>query len=251
MPDSYKGIFINTTKGTHQKVFELISKDKDLSLVDIPSGSGAFIQRLLDNGFCNVTAVDLEDVLEIEHNDFLLGDMTKTLPLSSQSKDIVVCIDGIEHINDQASFVKEMNRVLKIGGSIVISTPNISSIRSRWRWFWTGHHNKCNSPLDENNPTPLHHVGMISLHELRYVLHTQGFEIKEVVTNRIKPISWIYLVFLPLIYMSTWWVYRHSGKKEQKEGLNKSVLQQMFKIPVLVGETLIVKANKKMDLLTS
>jgi SAM-dependent methyltransferase len=91
--------------------------------------------------------------------------MTKTLPMPDDSCDALVCIDGIEHINEQFAFVREVNRILKRGGEFIISTPNISSIRSRWKWFMTGHHHKCNSPLNENNPSPLHHIGMISFPE--------------------------------------------------------------------------------------
>ncbi|MBO6496405.1 MAG: class I SAM-dependent methyltransferase [Roseivirga sp.] len=248
MPDSYKGIFINTTKGTHKEVYNLIKHDTEKSVVDIPSGRGAFILRLKDNGFSNVTGVDIEDISQIEHDDFVLGDMTKRLPLESASKDIVVCIDGIEHIYGQASFVEEVNRSLKVGGSVIISTPNISSIRSRWRWFWTGHHYKCSSPLDERNPTPLHHVGMISFHELRYLLHTRGFEIEQISTNRIKLISWLYMVFVPWVYLSTIWIYKKTGPREGTVEVNRSMLSQVFNKNVLFGETLIVKAVKRRDL---
>jgi len=242
--NSYKGISINTSKNTHERVFELIGLDTNLSLVDIPSGKGAFVQRLKDAGFKKVIAIDIENILEIEHGDFIEGDMTKTLPLSDNSCDIVVCIDGIEHISKQFDFVSEVNRVLKDKGAFVISTPNISSLRSRWKWFMTGHHHKCNSPLDENNPTPLHHIDMISFPEIRYLLHTNGFEINEVTTNRIKPISLIYSFFIPFVYMSTWWVYSKTGKKQGTSEINKSIFRSMFSRDVLFGETLIVKAAK-------
>jgi len=241
---SYKGISINTSKNTHERVFELIGLDTNLTIVDIPSGRGAFVQRLKDAGFKKIIAIDIENILEIEHVDFIEGDMTLTLPLTDNSCDIVVCIDGIEHINKQFDFVSEVNRVLTDKGEFVISTPNISSLRSRWLWFMTGHHHKCNSPLDENNPTPLHHINMISFPEIRYLLHTNGFEINEVTTNRIKPISLIYSFFIPLVYIFTSWVYAKTGKKQGTSEINKSIFRNMFSRDVLFGETLIVKAVK-------
>ena len=244
MRSSYKGISINTSKNTHERVFELIGLDTNLTIVDIPSGRGAFVQRLKDAGFKKIIAIDIENILEIEHDDFIEGDMTLTLPLTDNSCDIVVCIDGIEHINRQFDFVSEVNRVLTDKGEFVISTPNISSLRSRWLWFTTGHHHKCNSPLDENNPTPLHHINMISFPEMRYLLHTNGFEINEVTTNRIKPISLIYFFFIPFVYISTYWVYSKTGKKQGTSEINKSIFRNMFSRDVLFGETLIVKAVK-------
>ena len=244
MRSNYKGIRINTSKNTHEKVFDLINKDIRSTVVDIPSGSGAFVQRLKDAGLTNIIAIDIENILEIEHGNFVQGDMNKPLSLSDASCDTAVCIDGIEHINRQFDFVKEINRILKNQGEFIISTPNISSLRSRWKWLATGHHHKCNSPLDENNPSPLHHIGMISFPEIRYLLHTNGFSLSEIKTNRIKPVSWLFLCILPLVYLSTYRVYHKSGKKQNLKELNKDVFNKMFSMEILFGETLIVKAIK-------
>lgn len=244
MRRSYRGVSINTSKNTHEKVFSLIRKDTNSKIVDIPGGSGAFVLRLKDNGFNNVVAIDIENILEIDHDNFLVGDMTKALPLEDNSMDVLTCIDGIEHISQQSHFVKEVNRILKIGGEFIVSTPNISSLRSRWRWFMTGHHNKCNSPLDENNPNPLHHIGMISFPEIRYLLHTNGFRIEKVTKNRIKLISWLYFIFVPFSFLFTSLAYYNSGRKHGTSTINKEVKKKLFSGAILFGETLIVKAIK-------
>jgi 2-polyprenyl-3-methyl-5-hydroxy-6-metoxy-1,4-benzoquinol methylase len=244
MRSEYKGIKINTSKNTHEVVFSLLNKDLKSTIVDIPAGGGAFVQRLKDSGYQNILAIDIENLLEIDHDNFIIGDMTRTLELEEESCDSVVCIDGIEHINKQVDFVKEIYRVLKTKGEFIISTPNISSLRSRWKWLTTGHHHKCNSPLDENNVTPLHHIGMISFPELRYLLHTNGFRITHIKTNRIKDVSWIFMILLPIVYLATSMTYRKTGKKQNLRELNKSVFNQVFTKEVLYGETLIVKAIK-------
>ena len=245
MRNNYKGISINTSKNTHEKVFDLINKDLRRSVLDMPSGSGAFVQRLNDAGFKNIIAMDIVNALEIEHGNFVEGDMNKPLSLSDASCDTAVCIDGIEHISRQFDFVKEINRILKNQGEFIISTPNISSLRSRWKWLTTGHHHKCNSPLDENNPSPLHHIGLLSFPEIRYLLHTNGFRLTDLKTNRIKPISWLFICMLPLVLFSTWRVYQKSGKKQNLKELNREVFKKMFSKEILFGETLIVKAIKR------
>jgi len=244
MRRSYKGISINTSKNTHETVFKLLANNTHRTVADIPSGSGAFVQRLKDNGFEKVAAIDIVNILEIEHDNFVQADMTKPLPIPNGSLDVLVCIDGIEHISNQFSFVKEANRILAVYGEIIISTPNISSLRSRWKWFFTGQHYKCESPLDENNPNPLHHIGMVSFTELRYMLHTNGFKINDIKTNRIKPIAMVYALLLPLVFLSTCWVYLKRGKKDGTLQINKSILNQVFTKEILFGETLIVKAKK-------
>jgi len=164
--------------------------------------------------------------------------------MKDSSVDTLVCIDGIEHIDKQFKFIGEVSRVLKIGGELVVSTPNISSLRSRWRWLMTGHHNKCKSPLNENSPNPLHHIGMLSFPEMRYLLHTNGLIITDITTNRIKHISWIYSILLPFSYLYTTLTYRKTGRKEGTKLINKEIKKSMFSYSVLFGETLIVKAKK-------
>ena len=219
MRRSYKGIAINASKNTHEKVFSLTGKGQTAKIIDIPCGSGAFVQRLLDNGYKNLIALDVENILEIEHKAFVAGDMTKALPIEDKSIDVLFCIDGIEHISRQFDFVKEVHRILKDDGEFILSTPNISSLRSRWKWFITGHHHKCNAPLNENEPNPLHHIAMLSYPEIRYMLHSNGFKIQRVITNRIKAISWIYILSIPLVYLMTSWVYYKSWKKRKKQAL--------------------------------
>ena len=245
MRRDYKGISINTSKNTHETVFELLDKTKDRVIGDIPCGSGAFVLRLKDHGFTRVKAIDIENILEIDHNDFVQADMTKTWSMENESLDALVCIDGIEHISQQFEFVREANRVLKNQGEFIVSTPNISSLKSRWKWFTTGHHHKCSSPLDENHPTPLHHIGMISYPEIRYQLHTSGFSIVEVTTNRIKPVNLLYGILVPFFYLMSLSVYWRVGRKEGTWNQNKEILRTMFSSKILFGETMIVKAIKK------
>lgn len=244
MRNSYKGIEINCAKNTHEAVFQLINKNPQSRIVDIPSGHGAFVLRLKDHGFDDIVAVDIDNILDFSHKQFLVGDMTQSLPLADASVDTLVCIDGIEHIDEQFQFIKEVARVLKTNGELVISTPNISSLRSRWRWLMSGHHNKCKAPLDEKNPNPLHHIGMISMSEIRYLLHTNNLHIQSITTNRIKPASWLYLVVAPLSFLYTTLSYRKSGRKEGISEINQQVKKSMFSMPVLFGETLIIKAVK-------
>jgi methionine biosynthesis protein MetW len=54
------------------------------------------------------------------------GDLNKeTLPFRNSSFDAVVCLDVIEHLIDPRYLLKEVHRVLKEGGILIISTPNV------------------------------------------------------------------------------------------------------------------------------
>lgn len=245
MRRSYKGIPINTSKNTHEVVFDLLPQDKQATILDVPSGAGAFTQRLKDHGYRNVVSVDVVNGLQIEHDQFIQGDMTERLPFDNNTVDVVVCIDGIEHISKQFDFAKEVNRILKPGGYFIISTPNISALHSRLRWLITGHHNKCKSPLNEAAPDPSHHIAMISYPEMRYLLHSNNYQIDKIETNQVKPVSWLYLPLAPLSYLMTKMVYSKEEKDPHQKERNRQVISQMHSKPVLFGETMIVRARKQ------
>lgn len=76
-----------------------------------------------------VTALDY-DAYAIGHVRAAYPDLTAVrgnlvaLPFASASFDVVVSLQTIEHLWDQPSFVAECHRVLRPGGTLVVSTPN-------------------------------------------------------------------------------------------------------------------------------
>ncbi len=235
----------NTSRNTHRKVAELVLEDSDsIKILDIPCGAGAFSYRLL-NQDKEVTSADIENLLMFSHERFYIADMNQPLPFVDEEFDAVVCIDGIEHIENPFAFIRECNRILKKDGKLVLSTPNIASMRSRWRWFLTGHHNKCKTPLNENKPSPLHHIHMMAFPKVRYILHTSGFKIVRITANRIKLASWLYIIFYPFSFLKTWLVYNKEEKDSQQRNVNREIMKSMFSAPVYFGETIIIKAKKQ------
>ena len=241
-----------TTPRTHDTVESILFKDKtdaeiaQMRVLDIPCGAGGFTQRVIKRGAACVPS-DIVDGMSVDEgrSDFAPADMDKHLPFGDSAFTDIVCIDGIEHIRRGFDFIRECQRILKPGGRIILSTPNISSARSRLRWFLTGHHNKCESPLNEERVTPLHHVNMLSYPDIRYLLHSNGFEIRTVAANRIKIISCFYAVWMPLLYIATRWTYRKEESDPSQRARNRETLSTMFSPAVYFGETLIVSAIKR------
>lgn len=241
----YNDLLENAEENTHNVIEQLVLEEEVHSnILDIPCGEGAFAKRLAEKKI-NVHAADCENIIKFDRANFQCADMNEKLPYDDGIFDGVVCIDGIEHIERQFDFIRECRRIVKPSGFLIIATPNISSLRSRWRWLLTGFHNKCKAPLDETSPMPLHHINMVSLPELRYRLETNGFTITGIATNRIKLISWIYIFLVPFSFMRTFVVFRKESNNRALEKINKQMLRYLFTIPVLFGETLIVKAKRK------
>lgn len=229
-------------KGTHEAVLALLRQEAGVHRVlDIPCGLGAFSIRLQQLGY-DVTAADVVPGAAPVAARFRHANMDERLPFADGELDAVVCIDGIEHIHDPYGFAAECARVVRPGGVVILSTPNISSLRSRWRWFWTGFHHGRKTPLDERNVNPLHHINMIEFHKMRYMLHRVGFSITAIATNRIKPVAWLYAPLVPFAWLMTKFVFRHEIRGASQAELARQVLRQMFTRAVLFGDACIVKA---------
>lgn len=232
----------HAAKNTHNIVERLLRGCEGVKAVlDIPAGEGSFTRRLIPD--YDVTSADVQDFLKAEGSTYAHADMTERLPWGDGTFDAIVNIDGIEHIERQFDFILECRRVLRPGGHLIISTPNISALRSRWRYLATGFHNKGKVPLDEAHVTPWHHIALLSFPQLRYMLHRSGFRITEVTTNRIKTISWIYAPLVPLAWMMTKGVFLKEEKDPVQRRRNREIMKQMFNCDVLFGEALILQAR--------
>jgi 2-polyprenyl-3-methyl-5-hydroxy-6-metoxy-1,4-benzoquinol methylase len=220
----------------------LFAQDGVRRVLDVPAGMGAFAARCAQRGI-EAFAGDV-----IEHRDGpgvtrVHVDLNGRLPFDDGFFDAVVCIEGIEHLQRPFDFVRECRRVLRTGGLLVVTTPNISALRSRWRWLLTGFHNKQKTPLDEGDPNPLHHVNMTSYAMGRYLLHTQGFRVVDVRTNRYKATALLFAPLALLSWLATWLTFRHETRGEPAQWpLHREVLRAMHKAPLLFGETMILCA---------
>ena len=58
------------------------------------------------------------------------------MPLSRASVDTAVCLETLEHVPDPVAVVREVSRVLRIGGFLVLSVPFLGPIHSAPQDFW-------------------------------------------------------------------------------------------------------------------
>jgi 2-polyprenyl-3-methyl-5-hydroxy-6-metoxy-1,4-benzoquinol methylase len=233
----------SAAKNTHAKVFDVLSAIAPGGCVlDIPCGSGAFTKRLVE-GTYTAYAADLERHPALPDAEFRAADMNEALPFDDGAMDAVVSIEGIEHIQRPHDFIRECRRVVRPGGHLILTTPNISSLRSRWRYLLTGFHNKCKYPLDEAHPEPRHHITMISFPELRYMLHTNGFRIEKIAANRAKAANWLYAPLAIAQAVVTICAFRRAAKNEEHGAIIAGLRRQMLEKSVLFGESIIVVAQ--------
>ena len=76
--------------------------------------------------------------LDIAENTDITANLDYGIPLKSESLEYIVAGEVIEHLHDTNFILSELNRVLVMGGFLVLSVPNICSLRSRMKMLLGG-----------------------------------------------------------------------------------------------------------------
>ena len=213
--------------GIHPYVVRCIRNLPDLTgkvVLDIPAGDGRASHEFRKKG-ADVRAFDLfpefmrAPGIAAEH-----ADMTVRLPLPDESVDYVICQEGIEHIPDQPGLLAEFNRVLKPGGTLLLTTPSLSHIRARlshflfetdlWRrmppteldsvWFSDQHTERLY----------FGHLFLIGVHHLEAICSIAGFVTQQRLRTQLSWTSIFLGIFIyPILVPMTMLTYRIYSRK--------------------------------------
>ena len=210
-------------------------------VLDAPCGEGALAHALVGEGF-DVCAADVDAAAEaLLGPRFRAADLNGPLPWPDASFDAVFSIEGIEHLENRFLFLREARRILRPGGKLILTTPNIVALRSRVRFFLSGFYHRDSRPLNETQRRPLHHIGLATFADLRYAIHTAGFSLAEVAATHVKPVSWPYAVFAPWMYLYTLAAFRKEKDAAQRER-NRTIRRTLASRALLFGENLLLVA---------
>jgi SAM-dependent methyltransferase len=213
-------------------------------VLDAPCGAApALTLALLERGFSAVGA-DIDQVAESRLGKaFERVNLDGPFPWQDQTFDAVFSTEGIEHLENHFSFLREMCRILKQGGLLVLTTPNINALRSRLRFFGSGFFGRDSRPLNETSRHPLHHIGLATFAELRYELHMCGFHLIETRHTHIKPVSYLYAIYAPWMWLYTKLAFRKEKDPAQRKR-NEEIASTLLSPSVLFGECLMLIARK-------
>lgn len=193
----------------HATVAGILESQPRGALLDIPAGEGALAARLIDAGF-DVRCCDLyPEIFRLEGADIQQGNLDADLPFADQSFDYVTCLEGLEHIENPQQAMREFARVLKPGGHLIVSVPNILNIEERLKWLlygYTSHFKPISRPAVERLRAEYDerveiaaHVNPIGYSELRYLLEKNGFEILKLHRDKPKGKAWLYWPLVAMI----------------------------------------------------
>ena len=184
----------------HQAVLNKLAECAPGKILDVGAGSGEMARKL--KAFGHETAMcDCLPAFQWADHDagaYTPCDLTEGLPYPDQSFDYVICLEVIEHMENPLALCRELKRVLRKGGRLFISTPNILSLRSRVKFLLDGSFVFFNYPpieWDQREGRPNVHVYPIRLHELEYYLYKAGLDVAAAFTN-MRSYSW--RLFFPL-----------------------------------------------------
>lgn len=146
----------------------LNSLPKNFKILDAGCGEGILVEEFLVKGY-QISGIDLNYESEyVQRADIL------KLPYPDDSFDVILMLDTIEHISftDQPQALKEVKRVLRPGGALVMSVPNLAHLNSRVRNFLTGKFDRTDKK--ENHP------GERPYKENIMLLMNAGFDIQRI-----------------------------------------------------------------------
>jgi methionine biosynthesis protein MetW len=117
-----------------RSVARLVERSRPSRVLDVACGRGALLAELrrrmpgtaLTGADISNPSVEAVRALGI---DAVRADLSAKLPFEDESFDCVVFGEVIEHIVDPDFALQELSRILKAGGLLIVTTPNLAS------WF--------------------------------------------------------------------------------------------------------------------
>jgi 2-polyprenyl-3-methyl-5-hydroxy-6-metoxy-1,4-benzoquinol methylase len=128
---------------THAKLIDAVGRDSRVLEVGCSSG---YLSRPLTERGNTVVGIELDADAAREAEAYcervLVGDVeSMELPFEEGSFDIVLLGDVVEHLRDPVAALARLRPLLRVGGRLVLSTPNIANwairlslLGGRWRY---------------------------------------------------------------------------------------------------------------------
>lgn len=180
-PAYYQGILMRANPGLHEESFDVIRKfcDAGDNIVDVGAGQGAFSARLKDAGF-SVTAVDknpddfrARDVRYLSVNFDSGSDVASFVDANRDSFDVAIGMEVIEHVESPWDYFRLLLSLVRPGGIVLLTTPNVASCHSRINFLFTGLFDHFSlHDLRESG-----HINPLTAHELRIIAEGTGAEV--------------------------------------------------------------------------
>jgi SAM-dependent methyltransferase len=228
-----------------------------LRVLDLSAGRGEIAAALARDG-CAVRGTHFRaDDYKLAEGPSVAGefpideniDLMRPLTYGDGSFDVAVLCEVAEHLPTYIPLIGEIGRVLAPNGYLVLSTPNLARLHSRWHFFWTGAHKLIRRRVGwDLAPDDLYayHIGPIDFPLLHTLLRQAGLGIDRLDFTRFKARHAWLLAAYPLIWLATRReTRRHRGGSVHAEG-EDDLFRWMMRPEMLASEQLLLTARKRL-----
>jgi SAM-dependent methyltransferase len=228
-------------------------------VLDIPAGGAIQSRALSDLGY-HVVSVDLFPAAWREPAAaWICADANEALPFRDESFDYVLSREGIEHLEDQMGFLRDCARVVRPGGKIVLTTPNLMHLSARASGFLTGQRNLRRGLMNEiqtprsRNPRRIYHghAFMLDYYRARYMMRLAGFDHLEVYTDRWSPTSVAMSPIVPILWLAMKFSAaasarnaRRPGHRPPRDEVIREIIGHVLSPALLYGKRMIIVAER-------
>lgn len=160
-----------------------------VKILDIGCRDGIFTSEFSKTNNVFGMDMDMKSLIKAKANGLraALTDAGRGLPYKSSSFDLIFAGEVIEHVVDTDLFLKEVNRVLKPGGILLLTTPNLSSLENRIRLLFGRYPLFIDYCITDDN-----HVRAYTHRAIREQLQKHHFSI-DILTGSFVPVMYAYL----------------------------------------------------------
>lgn len=225
--------------GVRKCIARIFSERKDWQgkkVADLSCGDGVTTHLLRTLG-AEVTPYELVTAFCKLEDKPRYADVQKPLPIESESVDVVILQEVIEHLPNQLFTIQEIHRILRPGGELFLTTPSRSSLQAKLGYLVFESEHLRSTPwgaLDgvwgqnEKGEKYFGHLWLIGVQQLWTFGLVSGFRKMDVHWGGVGKTSAIFIpLFYPLIFLlSLRALYRDLRKNRDRKGYREEKLGQ-------------------------
>jgi SAM-dependent methyltransferase len=221
------------------------------SVFEASAGTAILSRQLRDMGhqvaISNYYPHDFKDIKEYH------ADLNKPLELPANAFDVVICREVIEHVESVPHTLREFHRILKDGGTLILTFPNRLQIRSRFLHLFSGFYRGMKSPINLDVPFGEAHINLIGYPEMDYFLRKTGYKVDRVDSSYFQGSDKVFLLLKPIIALTTrYYLLKYKKKAQEHEktkpeniAYNRYIAKTLLSDALFLGKDVIIAATKQ------